>query len=122
MYFISYERKKPVVGETYYICSTYETRRYFKKEGTVEVTKVGNKYFTVKDANDTEYRFDKKTFVHDNGKYSPDISIYNSEEDYKKYVKAKECETELKDRLLRYLTLDEIIELHDKLTERRSNM
>lgn len=122
MYFALYERKKPVVGETYYIHSNYETRQYFMKEGIVEVTKVGNKYFTVKDTNDREYRFDKKTFVHDNGKYSPDVAIYNNEEDYKKYIKTKECETELKDRLLRYLTLDEIIELHNKLAERRRNM
>ena len=117
-----YKRKKPVVGETYFIASNYYYKTSDEEGFIVTVTNVGKKYFTVESANGDEYRFDKKTFVHNNGEYSPDIAIYNSEEDYKKYVKAKECETELTNRLLRYLTLDEIIELYDKLTERRSNM
>lgn len=108
-----YRRKKPVVGETYYIHS----------EGIVKVTKVGKKYFTVKKENKcNEYVFDKDTFIHNNGPYISNICIYNNKEDYEKSVKAKECETELKERLLRYLTWDEIIELYDKLIERKTNM
>lgn len=117
-----YKRKKPVVGETYFIASNYYYKTSDEEGFIVTVTNVGKKYFTVKAENAyIEYKFDKNTFIHNNGGYTPQFNIYNSKEDYEKNIKAIQYKNEMINSLLNYLTWNEIITLHDRLIERRDN-
>lgn len=115
-----YKRKKPVVGETYFVSSNYYYKTTSEKGCTVKVVNVGRKYFTVKaEGSCIEYKFDKNTFVHNNGVYSPEFNIYNNEEDYQKNIKATQCKNEIMNSLLKYLTWDETITLYERLKNRK---
>lgn len=101
--------KEPKVGEMYYC--VFNDKRNLPK--TIKVNKVGRKYFYA------DYlKFDKETFIEDNGQYSPSCRLYDNEEEYNLYLKAKKCWIEIIDRLHVKMTSEEIIELYNKLKDR----
>lgn len=104
--------KKPKVGETYFLVPND-----FRRQSTryVSVNKVGKEYFYA-----DGFKFNKETFVQDNGRYLPEYSLFDSEESYNINVKAKTCMKNLvHGGLLNMMTDDEIIELHEKLMNRK---
>lgn len=101
--------KEPKIGETYY-CVFYD-KRYEPKYITVD--KVGRKYFY-----SSYLKFDKETFIEDNGQYSPSCQLYDNKEQYELVLKARKCWQIIEDRLYRKMSYEEIIELYNKLKDR----
>lgn len=101
--------KEPKVGETYY-CVFNDTRREAKY---ITVDRVGRKYFY-----SNYLKFDKETFIEDNGQYSPSCRLYDDKEQYELKVKVNEYCRLIRDSLYRKMTDEEIIELYEKLKDR----
>lgn len=101
--------KEPKVGETYYC--VFNDKRNLPKIITVD--KVGRKYFY-----SNLLKFDKDTFIEDNGQYRPSCRLYDDEQQYQIYLKAKQCWMQISDRLHIKMTDEEIIELYEKLKDR----
>lgn len=101
--------KEPKVGETYYC--VFNDRMRLPENITVD--KIGGKYFYC-----GYLKFNKNTFIQDNGKYSPFCSLYENKEQYELKLKATEYWMLIRDRLYRKMSNEEIIELYDKLKDR----
>lgn len=102
--------KDPKVGETYYAVPCYKR---FGKGKYITVESIGRKYFIA-----GGMKFDKNNFVQFNGVYSPNYTLYDSNEQYELKVKSEECWRLIRDRLYRKMTNEEIIELYEKLKNR----
>lgn len=66
------------VGQEIYVKGKYN----YTLGEMVKIAKVGKKYFYISD----DVRFFKDTLRHDNGKYSPNISIWESEKCYHEQI------------------------------------
>lgn len=101
--------EEPKVGETYYC--VYNDTRYEPKYITVD--KVGRKYFYA-----GWLKFDKETFIEDNGQCNPSCRLYDNKEQYELKLKVRTCWRLIRDSLYRKMTDEETIELYEKLKDR----
>lgn len=80
------------------------------------ITSIGRKLFYLNNRNNI--RVDIETLWEHNIKYSPSFKVYSDKENYEREVevirKRRRCE-----RLLHFLTFDEIEEIYDKIESRK---
>lgn len=104
------------VGDKVWLFNTDRRDKASDRYG--EVTKIARKYFYVKSGIHSEERFYMDTFKHDNGECSPCYELFVSKEACEFCQKAKENRRAIGNRLLQFLTDEEVCELYETLSKR----